>query len=266
MPTIVQHRGQNSDRAPSPNIWADFDQNVNVIPGRYVHIFEDFVTFPLIVAGAEAVIGHGYKGMASTGGGGTVADEPGGVFTIQSDGDDESCNLALLQKPVKISRTTGKLWFECRLKTSTIADTKHAIFIGLGDTMTLSATVPLTATGALADENAVGFHRPEGDGDGIDFSYKADGVTAVVQLADAVVPVADTYVKLGFVYEPTTGVLTAYKNGVELGSPKTIPTAAGTDFPNDVNLGFVFAVLNATASTPGSSSIDWYRLGYDLIP
>lgn len=266
MPTIIQHRDQNSGRDPSPAIWADFDQNVNVIPGRYVHIFEDFVEFPTIAAGAQAALGNGYAGMASTGGLGAVADEVGGVLTLSSDGDDESANIQLLQKPVQISRSTGKLWFEARIKTSTIADTKHAFFFGLGDTLTLGATVPLTATGALADENLVGFHRPEGDGDGIDFAYKADGVTAVVVKADVAVPVADTYIKLGFVYDPQNYRLTPFVNGVASSTTYTVVAAAGTDFPNDVRMGFVAGVLNATASTPGSSSIDWYRLGFDLIP
>jgi hypothetical protein len=62
--------------------------------------------------------------------------------------------------------------------------------------------------------------------------------------------------KLGFVYEPsdTNGVyyMTFYKNGIPLADKKQIPSAAGTDFPNDVRMGFVFAVLNATASTPGT--------------
>jgi hypothetical protein len=264
--SIIEHRGQNSTREPSPEIWADLDKSLHVVPGRFVHVFEDFNIFPTVAAGAEAALGNGYKGFASTGGSGAVADETGGVLTLSSDGDDESCGLAALQKCVKISRSTGKVWFECRVKSSTITDTKHAFFFGLGDTLTLSATVPLTAAGALADENVVGFHRPEGDGDGVDFSYKADGVTAVIVNSDLATLVSDTYVKLGFVYDPQDYSLTAYVNGVANSTTKTIPSAAGTDFPNDVNLGFVAGIVNATASTPGSSSIDWYRLAYDLIP
>ena len=40
---------------------------------------------------------------------------------------------------------------------------------------------------------------------------------------------------------------------------KAIPSAAGTDFPNDVRLGWCVAVQNATGTTPGSTDLDWIR-------
>jgi hypothetical protein len=124
----------------------------------------------------------------------------------------------------------------------------------------LTATVPITAAGAIADVNIVGFHRLEGDGDQFDTIYKADGVTQVTVQADAAVIVADTWVKLGMVFDPSNNSLSFYRNGVKLSTTYTVVAAAGTDFPNDVRLGFVIAVLNATASTPGSSEIDWVRI------
>lgn len=265
MTAIVEHRGQNSSRAPSPNIWGDFDKAFSVRPGEFVHFFTDFIDVPAVAAGAEATIYGGLKGFASTGGSGAVADVVGGALTLSSDGDDEGASIGMIHYPFQISRSHGKLWFEARIKTSTIADTKHGIFLGLIDASALSATVPIAAAGTLADENFVGFHRLEGDGDYADTVYKANGVTQVTVKADAKALVADSWTKLGMVYNPLNYRLTFYADGVELPDYVTVIAADGTDFPNDVRLGFVLAVLNATASTPGSTSIDWVRISQEQV-
>lgn len=257
--------GANTDRGPSPQIWADCPvADIQENPSFGLHFFDDFLHFAPVAAGAQALYGS-YYGFADTGGSVAVADEVGGVITFSSDGDNEGASIQTPQKFVQISRSYKKLWFEARVKFSTIADTKNGFFVGLIDTATLSATVPITAAGAIADENVVGFHRLEGDGDMLDVVYKADGVTQVTLAADAVTLAADTYVKVGFVFEPTNSIGNYYVrffyNGVEItGARYQIPSAAGTDFPNDVRLGLVAAVLNATGSSPGDVKMDWWRI------
>jgi len=66
-------------------------------------------------------------------------------------------------------------------------------------------------------------------------------------------------VKLGMIFDPKNNQLSFWRNGVKLANTYTVVAAAGTDFPNDVRLGLVVAVLNATASSPGSAEIDWWR-------
>lgn len=179
----------------------------------------------------------------------------GSGIKCSSDGDNEGVVLAQLWTPFKIAYQGRPFIFEARVKSDTIADTKHGIFVGLVEAITPSATVPITAAGAIADQNIVGFHRLEGDGDQFDTIYKANGVTQVSVQQDAVTIVADTWVKLGMYFDGTT--LKFYKNGDVLSTTKTIPSGAGTDFPNDVNLGLVFSMLNATASSPGAAYLDW---------
>jgi hypothetical protein len=262
--TYAGNQGNNdvndADSKFSPFIWKDCpirELRDGTVEGV---IFEDdFVNCTAVPAGSEAALGT-YLGFASTGGTVAQADEVGGAVTASSDGDDEGAGIRTHGRPFQISRSHGKLWFEARVKTSSIDNTKHGFVVGLSDSLTLSATVPITAAGALADENVLVFRKQEGDGDQLDFSYKADGVTAVDVATDVVTGglVADTYVKVGCIYNPDTFVLTGFVNGLSIGT-KTIPSAAGTDFPNDVRLGLVFAVLNATASTPGSVTIDKWR-------
>ncbi len=262
-----------TDRNPSPNIWADCPweeiQSGN-IPG--VAFFDDFASFPKTPATTEGNWGQ-YAQFSSTGGTITAGTGLGGEAVFASDGDNEGASIRTLATPFKIIRTGKKFWFEARVKSSTITDTKHGFFLGLLADAALTATLPIAADGTLADTNLVGFHRLEGDGDAVDLVYKADGVTAVTTGADAITLEADTYVKLGMVFDPgvdpyvhdtdlsgdTKYLLTFYLNNLRLADYKQIPSAAGTDFPNDVGLGLAFAVLNATGTTPGSSTIDWWR-------
>lgn len=269
MTNVVMYSGNqgsndvnDNDSRFSPFVWKDCpirELKDGTVEGW---IFEDDFCNPPVLAtntAETAATGSGsYYGFTSDGGAFAVADEVGGALTLSSDGDNEGASIRTIGRPFQISRSHGKLWFECRLKTSTIDNDKHGIFVGLTDSLTLSATVPIAAAGTLADENFVGFHRLEGDGDKVDCVYKANGVTQVTVEADAGTLVADTYIKLGMIYNADTYVLTFYVNGVAVDT-YTVVAAAGTDFPNDVRLGLVLAVLNATASTPGNTTIDKWR-------
>lgn len=256
----AQTRGlSDTSRSPSPSIWSDcpfLEILAGVVDGVAFH--DDFLNGPRVSAGAEAASGA-YRGFASTGGLVTDGGEIGGTLDLSSDGDDEGASFRTSCAPFQIDRSLGKFWFETRVKSSTIADTKHGIFVGLLENVALTATVPIAAAGTLSDNNLCGFHRLEGDGDKFDTVYKANGVTQVTLQADAVTLVADTWVKLGIVFDPKDNSLSFYADGVKLSTTYTIPAADGTDFPNDVRLGLAIAVLNATASTPGSTEIDWWR-------
>lgn len=257
----------NEDREPSPFIWGDCPWEAirsGAVAGYARHWeFDGFKTSTNVNA-AEAYWSEGLKVFGSDGAAIAAVDQQFGAVSLTSDGDNEGLSIAQFGQPLQIDQGKGKLWFEARIKTSTITDTKHGIFLGLCDSTALTATVPIAAAGTLADLNFVGFHRLEGDGDQIDCVYKANGVTQVTQEADALptayVLVADTYIKLGLKYFADADyTLRWYANGVKL-DEKAIPAADGTDFPNDVRLGWVLAILNATATTPGTTTVDWVRV------
>lgn len=267
-----QYEGANTASVYSGSIWGDcpVESLRNKSPnGPAGFLWEmNFDSGALLVEGAEAASGLGLQVFASTGAAAvSVADttEVGGGQRFGSDGDNEGAGIRTYATPCKINLNNGDLWFEARVLTSTISDTKHGFFLGLIEAIALSATIPLTAAGALADYNLVGFHRLEGDGDYVDAVYKADTVTAVTQQADAGPLVAATYTNLGLKFvskrnmKKGAGYLYWYQDGAVVAS-KLIPSTSGDDFPNDVFLGFCFAVLNATGSTPGYSSIKHARL------
>jgi len=264
-----RHEGTDTTRLPSASIWGRFPW-ASIRDGHTDGsiFFEDFVTQPVTANTTEGNWGS-YATFGSTYASGTMnpGSGTGGEVILASDDDNEGASIRTVQTPFKLSQSHLLFAFEIRLKVSTIADTKFEFFAGLMENATLTATVPITATAAtLADKNLVGFYRTESDGDAIATTYKADGVTAVTIAAAEIVPVADTYLKLGMLYRPFGDIkgnyrLSFYKDGTRLASSKQLPSAAGTDFPNDVGLGFVLAVRNAAGSSPGTLTCDWVRIG-----
>lgn len=263
--TAKNNFSTDTTRKPSPAIWSDcpWDQIGNGAKGG-VRFFDDFDTIGFTVPTTEGQIGPYYKAFSSTGG--TIkAATPvrGGVITLGSDGDDEGASIATVSPPFQIVAADGKFWMEARVKVDTIAVTKYDAFIGLGELMTLTATVPITATaGAMADKNFVGFLRPgtstTGDGSIIRACYKADSVTAVTVIDTAAALVADTFIKLGMKFDPRDNYLRFFINNIELGSKKLIPVSGGTDFPSDTLMGPIAAVLN-TAAITSVFTIDWWK-------
>lgn len=183
----------------------------------------------------------------------------GGGLTLSLTDVDQAVSIVTKQNPFQITSGAGDLWFEARVKFSTITTNEQAWFVGLSSIITQSATVPLTATGALADVNLVGFHKPEANTTKFDASYKADGVTAVEVNSDIGTLAVNTYVKLGMKFSTANNRLEFYVNGVKQANGKTIPNATGTDFPADVPMAPTFALLAATNDTE-TATIDWWKI------
>ena len=52
------------------------------------------------------------------------------------------------------------------------------------------------------------------------------------------------------------GVLTYFVNGIPLADTKALPSATGTDFPADVKMGVMLAILMG-ASVAGDMTLSW---------
>lgn len=245
---------------PSPSVWgncpvADFLER----PDTGLYQFDDFDRSPILTTPTittQANYGNGYKAFGSSGG--TIVPGTGqyGDIVLTETDDNEAVILADINLPFKIIRGGGDVWFECRLKTNTITDARHGIFVGFVEQQTLAAIIPIVDAGTLADANFVGFHRLEGDGDKVDCIYKANGVTEVTVQADAATLVADTYIKLGMRYKDANSTLYFYVDGAQVASVVVI-AAAGTDFPNDVTMGKCLAVKCASADD-AIVTMDWW--------
>jgi len=273
MDGTAQFGGTNTSAAFSGSIWADCPVEAlrdGQTPGFFWE--KRFTTIPITPPTTEG--NWGEMAAFSDTGGTMTADttEVGGGVAIGSDGDNEGASMRTVVVPAKIILTGGDFWFEARVLTSTIADTKHNIFLGLFENVAFTATVPIQASGAMADKNFIGFQRTETALKGalMNATYKADGQTQVSAGADVVTLVAATYTNLGMKFVPKrnigkgAGYIYWYQDGVIVAS-YLVTSTAGNPFPNDINLGFAFAVLNATGTTPGTSTIKHVRMAQLLV-
>ena len=101
----------------------------------------------------------------------------------------------------------------------------------------------------------------QADGDAADFVYKAEGQSQTVALAAADVPVADTYAKLGFVYDPDAPAanrITIYVDGVRQSTYVTATNIAAITFPDAEPMAMVMcAKTGETAAV--LCQMDWWR-------
>lgn len=262
----------DTTRFLSDAVWSHFkfDEILRDPTAGFFHM-EDFQYCPRTFdASGGAVTGSWKDFMLYAYQGGTMTDAGllGGAVTIGSDGDNEGVALGPGGGGVFLddSGTYGKCCFEVRLKTSTVTDTKHGIFAGLLETAAIGAAVPIATDGTIADKNCIGFWRREGDGDQFDFIYKADGQTMQAPLTDMISGglAADTFVKLGFVFDPleaTAKRIKVYINNVEQSTYVTGTNIDAATFPDDAFMGLCLAVMNATGTTPGTTTVDWIAVG-----
>tara|TARA_R100000655_G_scaffold50244_2_gene87809 strand:+ start:2927 stop:3706 length:780 start_codon:yes stop_codon:yes gene_type:complete len=244
----------DTNAAPSPIIWADCPVGEFIEKGNGYFFQDDFLVVPeplTNVAEGAAQAGNystftGADAVISSGAG------TGGEIFINASASNVGCGIRGGGAPFTFATDAGKFWFEARVKFGTIADDQNGAFIGMFEDVPHTNTVPIAADGTMADENFVGFHRFESDGDKLDIVHKKDSVTQV-SVADQVALTADTYVKIGMKFANNS--MEFYADGVLL---TTILNTA-TSFPSDINLGIIFATLGEAAEDTGVT-MDWWRV------
>lgn len=288
-PTLIKSNAVDTTRSPTEAIWADFpideiegygglrvgygftDDFVKQCPNTDAGLFED--------AGESA--GMGYLFFADTGvlhkaqPGATEGNGVGGVLEVSvNDSDNDESVMSTASPSFLITDTNAfksKLAFECRCKKASIADDALAMFMGLGWDHGAGVSVAkndcLTDTdGALGAFSFVGFHVDHANGDAIDFVVKAEGQAQTVIAAGILVPEADTYFKLGFVFDPNASVserIAIWVNGVRQGTFVTATQIAAATFPDGEAMAAVMAE-KVGESAEVKSQKDWWRC-YQLL-
>lgn len=269
---------ERTDRWFSPNIWGDCPieaiQHGTVI-GRF---FQDDFTGPCpntdagLYEGAGESPGLGYLFYGDTGV--TIKAQAGveeGVVEVAgNDADNDESVMSTGSPSWNISDTAAdakKLWFEARVKKASIADNACAMFIGLGWDHTTGASVAQTLCLTDTDANLgafsyIGFHVDQANGDAMDFVYQADSGAQTVKIAGVEVPVADTFSKVGFVYDPdadATKRIKVFINNVEQTTYVTAANIAAATFPDAEPLAMVWAV-KVGAAAESKAQMDWWRI------
>lgn len=260
--------------ALSPAIWGACPIGAiaeGEIPGVISEFYFD--TMPKTVATTEGNFGLFSQFAGATGA--ITADAAASAWDFTSTASGDGVAIRNHATPFRIDRSVGKFYFECRVKTSLITDALSSIFLGLIEDVALTAAVPIASTSTLSSNNMVGFWKKgtgTGSGAVMNTAYRAAGVATVTVQAAAVALTAATYTKLGMVYAPFadpmiadpnfTGLakynLSFFQDGILLATTKQIPVAQGTDFPNSVYMGPVFA-WEAANSSPDVFAIDWFK-------
>jgi hypothetical protein len=272
---FTTHRAQ-STTGLSPRLWANITQSMMSASGdkRLFLMGDDFGAIhhadtladlhsemPYIIF-TDDTSNHTITG---------AADEKGGVLQLNIDaGADANEELGIMagdgtQQMLQISDTAGDehlTAFECRIKISTVTDGKAALIAGLGQPGIVAAGGVIdTDGGPMADKAFIGFSVLADDGDSVDFCYQGASQTRQDKIAGAGTLTADTFIKLGFLYDPAAPAanrISVYVDNVLQSTYVTATNIAAATFPDAESLAFVLQTKGIAGSLAIETAIDWW--------
>lgn len=253
--------GAASGIGPSDIIWNQFRRDFGTKLVRGVEFdFTEGGSFT--TAGSNFGI-NTYQDTGVTLNGSATLDN--GLEVAGNDADNDEGVIGGVGNIATISDTASEsrlLAFEACVSKASIADNGLAFFVGLCESGVVGANALADNTGAVADKDLIGFHCDQADGDAIDAIYQKSGQTAQVVKAGAQVPVADTFYKLGFVYDPAAAndrKVTFYIDGTDIGSYVTATNIAAATFPDSEDLTWIFAT-KVGAAAEVIAHLRWVRV------
>lgn len=273
---FTNHRGADT-KGLSPRLWAPVSSNIMAADGssRLILAGDDFVSFYGTVTSKVGDYSGGYKSYEETGGTITqVATETGGVIAITSDGtkNDDMAIAAGGATGVfgAISDTGGSDFmtaFECRFKVSAVTDDMGAIFVGLTEEGLAAAASMTDNTGVMADKDYIGFcsvHK-NGGADGtnaaLNFQYRKSGAAAQTKISALQTMVANTWYKVGFLYNPAEVAskrIKVFLDNTEQGTYVTAANIAAATFPDGEEMTFSAITHQGGATGAHSLYLDWW--------
>ena len=286
MQNITHSKSASSDtrRTPSPAIWNScpwLDMVVGTVDGTCFH--DDF-----LVADDEDGNDSSYERYIDTSDTirvlaadttATATGSRGGVLRLSIAATDN--NSPTIQwgsgngaGSILLGNTSGaevKTWFECRIRKSSIADDVSGLFVGFGGVNMAANNGTLEDdTGVLVDSiSAFGFRVKHvnsgttGQNALVDVVYQDSANTAeTVLITSAATMVASTWMKLGFLYDPSeisAKKIKFFVNNVEASTYLTTTAMDTSTFPENDAMNFVLCA-KAGAGTASTVDIDWWRV------
>ena len=260
----LMHKGLNR-RTLSPKLWgnAPFENWALGIGGYYV--FDDFRNFSQHISDQHV---QQYASYIDTGV--TIKQNENEYGVLEVAGNDADNDEGSIQAAggdgaeVYLADGNPQLTiFESRFKKASIADNALAFAIGLGAPGYANANALIDDTGALKDDDFIGFQVLHADGEILKFTYKANGQTVQVPITSLATLVADTYIKCGFILDPNapnSRRLRIFVNNVEQTTYVTQTNLEAATFPKDVALSRVLAT-KVGAAAESKFQLDWWALG-----
>tara|TARA_R100000458_G_scaffold31319_2_gene28730 strand:+ start:758 stop:1558 length:801 start_codon:yes stop_codon:yes gene_type:complete len=264
MSNYVEYRdGADTSASPSPGVWADCPAREFLEKGTGVLIHDDFIR---VTSDNVATVDSGLQLL-----GDNIPTMPvdtiEGRLTLTTGATDNHQSFAGTNVDLchisDAAGETAKLWFECRMKVNSVAD--MGLFIGLAAEADFAVDFLVDDTADLASgADAIGFHVLTASPTAVGVTYQEDGSTKQALETGVHTLVADTYVKLGFVYDPDesdANKIKFYVNGAKTATNVTAAMIAASTFPDSKNLGFV-ATNKTGEGVTKTMNVDWYRLAY----
>ena len=263
----------DTTRKYSPAIWHDCPVD-SILSDRSQAAYheDDFLNFSDLSIDAQAADhphSHGYGSYIDTGVTFTQLPLAGGVLEIAgNDADNDEGilttggNTGTLAVLSDVSSTrSGPLWFECRIKKASIADNALAFFVGLSEEGLAAANTLIDDTGEIASKDMIGFRVLHDNGEELDFVYRKAG-QAVQEIANISTLVADTYIKLGFKFDPRQPIesrIRIFVNNVEYTTKITHANMIAATFPDAEELALLLST-KVGAAAESKFQIDWWRV------
>ena len=159
----------------------------------------------------------------------------------------------------------GVVAFECRLRKTTVTDNALGFFVGLAEGPVGAAHLTVDSGVIKASISAVGFSNLMDDGDKADIIHQDTGTAGpVTVLANAATLVANTYIKLGFLFDPnatTDKRIKWFVDGVELATYTTGTQIAAATFPGGEGMAAMVMAATGGESMTDTLSLDWWAYG-----
>jgi hypothetical protein len=252
-----KHRSNNDGRF-SDAIWADLPEEIKYDPTVGIYRHEDWANFGKTTAIASNV--GRYAGKA----GPYVSFEDTGCAVLQdvtalgtvkvtTDSDNDEVSISthgVLGKFNSDTTSPRKMWFETRIAVAQIVT--QNFFIGLAEEDLAGVTGVIGDTGVIAAKDYVGFQVAEAASATLTLTYKKAGQTAQVPISSLSTLVADTYVNLGWVFDPQAPVAKRIKifvNGAEQSTYVTATNTAAATFPSGEEMSFLWAISPAATAS-----------------
>lgn len=222
---------------------------------------DGYTYFNDFLAGVAGLTVYGGTGCSVTGNA-----QAGGACRISMDGtaNDEASfgpsDASSAPYAFNLTSSLGKLAFEIRLKKSLVSNNSLAFVAGLGAAGLVADNTLADSTGALADTNFVGFQCLHADGDAVNFVWRKSGQTLVTGISGVAALTADTYVRLGFVYDPTeatTKRIRVFVDGTENATGITSTQVSAATFPSATQLNPLVACIVGSGAAAATLDTDW---------
>lgn len=275
MHSLAPSFAQSTDRGYSGGLWGDCPVTISDLqnnPTLGWYHDDDFTDF-LLPGTQTTEINLGRYKVYNTGAGTVKTDSMptatgtatrGGIISMLCDTAGDQSVIGTHACPFSLNSGAGKLWFEARIATTSIATNMTHIFIGLGNNadVTFGAAIPLADANATGTAVAlVGFNRLE-DGLGVlNTAYTDEAATYTNVQASAGAIVAETWIKLGMKFDPNGGsnALSFYVNGVKTTTSLSATALAALTHLDASGLGLVFAQFADSAGTANYAYLDMWR-------